>query len=230
MQHEVEWTPDRVQRFWNYMSSTPGFEDLYFAKRAGPSLITYLAKRIDLGTVVDIGCGRGDLINLLLERGYDAYGCDQSEASVEGVNKRFAGNSHFKGAAVGTGLPDGIADTVTMLEVVEHLDDVALVRLIEEAWRILKVGGHLVLTTPNDEDLEGAKRMCPECGAVFHHMQHVRSWTGEGLSAFLRAHGFTRKSANATLLTHHRGLVGVLHKLRFARLKQPNLVYIGQKR
>ena len=230
MQHEVEWTPDRVQRFWNYMSSTPGFEDLYFAKRSGPALISYLARQIDLGVVVDMGCGRGDLINLLLERGYDAYGCDQSEASVEQVNKRFAGHKHFRGAAVGTGLPDGIADTVTMLEVVEHLDDEALDQLIAEARRILRVGGHLILTTPNDEDLQAAKRMCPECGAVFHQMQHVRSWTGTALSSFLESRGFTCEKAEATLLSHHRGLLAFVHKLRFARLKQPNLIYIGRKR
>jgi len=230
MQHEVEWTPDRVQRFWNYMSSTPGFEDLYFAKRSGPALISYLARRVDLGTVVDMGCGRGDLIQLLLDRGYDSYGCDQSQASVEQVKKRFAGHPHFRGAAVGTGMPDGIADTVTMLEVVEHLDDAALDQLIGEARRILRVGGRLVLTTPNDEDLQAAKRMCPECGGVFHHMQHVRSWTGPELSCFLESRGFTCESADATLLTHHRGLLGMLHKLRFARVKQPNLIYIGRKR
>lgn len=227
MQHEIEWSPERVRRFWDYMGSTPGFENLYFARKAGSALIKYVASRIRIGTAVDIGCGRGDLLHFLLDRGYQAYGTDQSQASVDAVNARFEENPRFRGAVVGTALPDAIADTVFMLEVVEHMDDAALVQALHDARRILKPGGHLVLTTPNDEDLQSAKRMCPECGAVFHQMQHVRSWTAETLSQFLSKLGFACRSAEATVLSPHSGLMGVAHKLRYTGRKRPNLVYIG---
>ncbi len=229
MQHEIDWTPEHVRRFWDYMGGTPGFEDLYFARRSGPALVKYVARKISIGTVVDIGCGRGDLLQLLLDRGYDAYGADQSQASVDAVNARFLGNPRFRGAVVGTALPDAIADTVFMLEVVEHMDDAALIEALGDARRVLKTGGRLVLTTPNDEDLQAAKRMCPECGAVFHQMQHVRSWTAETLSNFLAKVGFERRSAEATVLSSHSGLMAMAHKLRYIGRKHPNLVYIGVK-
>lgn len=230
MQHEIDWTPERVRRFWDYMGGTPGFEDLYFAKRSGPALVKYVASKIRIGTAVDMGCGRGDLLQLLLDRGYDAYGADQSQASVDAVNARFEVNPRFHGAVVGgAALHDAIADTVFMLEVVEHMDDAALTEALGDARRVLKTGGHLVLTTPNDEDLQAAKRMCPECGAVFHQMQHVRSWTAESLSQFLATLGFKRRSAKATVLSSHSGLMGIAHKLRYTGRKCPNLVYIGVK-
>ena len=229
MQHEIEWTPERIRRFWDYMGGTPGFEDLYFARQAGAALIRYVARHIRIGTAVDMGCGRGDLLQLLMAKGYDCYGTDQSQASVEAVNARFEGNPRFRGAVLGTELPDGIADTVFMLEVVEHMDDAALSEALSDAARILKTGGHLVLTTPNDEDLQAAKRMCPECGAVFHQMQHVRSWTAETLSRFVEMAGFQCRRAEATLLSSYSGLMAVAHKLRYAGRKRPNLVYIGVK-
>lgn len=229
VQHDIVWTPERIGRFWDYMSSTPGFEDLYFAKQAGPALIKYVAGRTSIGTALDIGCGRGDLIAALLAKGYSAYGSDQSQTSVDGVNTRFEGNPMFKGAAVGTSLPDGVADTVFMLEVVEHMDDAALTIALGEARRMLKPGGHVVITTPNDEDLNAAKRMCPECGAVFHHMQHVRAWTAQTLSSFLSRHGFESESAEAILLAPRSGLKGLADRLRYVRRKRPNLVYIGVK-
>lgn len=230
VQHEIDWTPERVGRFWDYMAGTPDFEALYFAKQAGPALIRYVGKRAAIGTAVDMGCGRGDLIALLLGAGYAAFGTDQSQASVDGVNARFRGNPLFKGAAVGSSLRDSVADTVFMLEVVEHMDDRALKVAIADAGRIMKSGGRLVITTPNDEDLQPAKRMCPECGAVFHHMQHVRSWTAESLSLFLSDLGFGCESVEATLLSSRSGLKGVVDRLRSALSKPPNLVYIGVKR
>jgi len=229
MQHEIVWTSERIGRFWDYMAGTPGFEDLYFARQAGPALIKYIAGKIRIGIAVDMGCGRGDLIALLLDKGYDAYGSDQSAASGESVNARFRGNPHFRGAVVGPALPDASANTVFMLEVVEHMDDEALTRALRDAHRILKPGGHLVLTTPNDEDLRAAKRMCPECGAVFHQMQHVRSWSAATLAEFVGKFGFETQSAKAIVLSRYRGLMGMAHRLRFARRKRPNLVYIGMK-
>lgn len=230
MKHEIDWTPERIGRFWDFMAATPGFESLYFARQVGSALIRYVRRKIRIGGAVDIGCGRGDLISVLLANGFEAYGVDQSQASVDVVNTRFEGNSRFHGALVGTALPDAVADTAFMLEVVEHMDDEALTTALGEAHRMLKDGGHLVITTPNDEDLQAAKRMCPECGAVFHQMQHVRSWNADTLSTFVAKAGFERVSAHAVLLSPYSGLLGLAHKIRYMKAKRPNLIYIGVKR
>jgi hypothetical protein len=71
--------------------------------------------------------------------------------------------------------------------------------------------------------------MCPECGAVFHQMQHVRSWSAATLAEFVGQFEFETQSAKAIVLSRYRGLMGLAHRLRFARGKRPNLVYIGMK-
>lgn len=209
-------------------------EDVYFAREVGRSLLNYVSKRIGIGTAVDIGCGRGDLIELLIKRGNDVYGVDQSPSSIDQVQKRFAGEPRFKGAARIDGaiqLPDCSVDAGFMVEVVEHLDDGALGKALGEAHRIIRRGGHLVLTTPNEENLALSETMCPECGSIYHRVQHVRSWSAQTLSEWVRPFGFEMVSAEATVLSRYSGPLGLAYALvyRAIRKRKPHLIYIGRR-
>jgi 2-polyprenyl-3-methyl-5-hydroxy-6-metoxy-1,4-benzoquinol methylase len=199
----------------------------------GRSLLRYVGQRIRIGTAVDVGCGGGHLMQFLMQHGMDVYGADQSPISVEKVNAQFAGMTHFKGATVGTSdLPDAVADTVFMVEVVEHLDEAALTGALDEARRLLKPGGHLVLTTPNEENLDANKIMCPNCLAVFHQVQHVRSWSADALARRATVHGFECRTSEGTALTRYNGIVDAVYRfLYYLRHKgdRPNLIYIGTK-
>ncbi len=231
--HDLEWTPDQVRDFWDYHSSNPALTDTYFTGMMGRSLLRYVASRVRIGTAVDVGCGHGHLMQFLMRRGADVYGADQSPVSVEKVNAQFAGMPHFKGATVGTrALPDTIADTVFMDEVVEHLNDAALNDALDEARRLLKPGGHLVLTTPNAENLDASKIMCPGCGAVFHQVQHVRSWSTVALASRVAAHGFDCRSSEGIALTRYDGAFDAAYRYLYYLRRQgnrPNLIYIGAK-
>lgn len=229
--HEVSWTPERVQRFWDYYSSNPALEDTYFAKTVGRDLIATVAERITLGTVLDMGCGRGDLTGYLLEK-YDVVAADLSRDSVGTVERRFSGHPRFRGVTVGTAsLADDSVDTIFIVEVVEHLEDDPLQAVLSEARRLLKPGGHLVLTTPNDENLEANKVICPECACVFHRVQHVRSWTTDRLAAHVGGLGFDG-SAFATRLFPDTGVRQWARRVqaRVLRHNNPHMIYIGKKR
>jgi hypothetical protein len=72
--------------------------------------------------------------------------------------------------------------------------------MLGEIRRILKPGtGYLFVTTPNNENLEASTVFCPECGAVFHRYQHLRSFTIESLEELMRSHGFATTLCNITL-------------------------------
>ena len=121
-------------------------------------------------------------------------GCDPSSASIQRANERnrihvgFAGT--FQIEDLPTDLHDGAADLVFLTEVIEHLDDEMLEKVLRECNRILIPGGRLVISTPNEENLDREKTMCPECGCTFHRWQHQRKWSEASLSDCLKQVGF----------------------------------------
>ncbi len=84
---------------------------------------------------------------------------------------------------------DGAFDTLFSIEVLEHLPGDRLTRGLQEMRRVLKPGGHAVLVTPDREDLSRHETVCPQCGARFHWLGHVRTFDAESLTAVLRSLG-----------------------------------------
>lgn len=65
--------------------------------------------------------------------------------------------------------------------------------MFAECRRLLKSGGQIFFTTPNDEDYDASKILYPECGRTFHRWQHVRVWTAGSLAARVEQAGFTTR-------------------------------------
>lgn len=97
--------------------------------------------------VVDLGCGQGRLRSVLPWRGVPYVGVD-----LDSHGAAF-GPGEFVCADLSRPLPlgDGCADVVVAVEVVEHLENPRA--LFREAVRILRPGGLLVVTTPNQESV-----------------------------------------------------------------------------
>ncbi len=93
-----------------------------------------------------------------------------------------------------SGLPSGLGsdsfDVVFFIETIEHLIGDELGHTLADLLRIIRPGGYLVVTTPNEEDLEALKKMCPECGCVFHTVQHVTKWDRRSLAGIVSQYGF----------------------------------------
>jgi len=226
--HELEWTPEQIQIFWDHFSALEARGDRYFSRLYGRSLIAYVRSRIGIGTPLDYGCGRGDLLGYLAEAGCkEVHGVDQSPESRAAAARRIG---QLAVARLGVTAEPNSADTTFMVEVIEHLNDEALGKAFGEVHRALRPGGHFVITTPNDENLDLSKVICPQCRAVFHTMQHVRSWTCESLSAYAENHGFQTTQIEATILSPHSGFVDRLWRgAKLSLGQRPNLIYIGRK-
>jgi ubiquinone/menaquinone biosynthesis C-methylase UbiE len=132
----------------------------------------------------------------LSRRGISTIGVDSSTVALQEASSTSGAHDpapEFRlGSVAALPVSTSEADFVTLIEVIEHLDDVALAAALSEARRILDRGGALMITTPNTEDLTASTVQCPDCGAQFHVMQHVRQWTPEGLEDLLLANGFGR--------------------------------------
>ena len=106
--------------------------------------------------VLDMGCGRGELLETLQDAGVSARGIDLGEESValcraKGLRAEVA--DLFEYLAV---QPDGEFDGIVSSQVVEHLPPARLPELIRLCAAKLKRGGVLAIETPN-----------PECLAIF---------------------------------------------------------------
>lgn len=234
-EHEVEWTSEKSQRFWDYISNRSA--DQYFSHRVGDSLLKLVRRRgVDMrgGTVLDFGCGRGDLLEKLAARPLPCEGLDFSLDSVEGVRRRLADYRTFQGvhyaSSLPTELPDGAYATLFLVETVEHLLDDDLHPVLTEISRLTEQGGTVIVTTPHQEELASAEVMCPDCGCTFHRWQHVRSWSPGSLTEIMRKHGFERTYCDAVHFARPT-LIGHAYVLatKLLRMKMPHLIYIGRK-
>lgn len=97
--------------------------------------------------VADLGCGRGELVNLLAATGVSAVGVDSNLGQVAGSDQ-----GRFEQADLFSWLDaqeDATLRAVVSMHVVEHLPTDLQIRLVFEARRVLAPGGALVLETPN---------------------------------------------------------------------------------
>lgn len=102
---------------------------------------------------IDLGCGRGEWLEMVIGAGFAARGVDLDEGMLEGCRSR--GLPADLGDAVGA-LKARAAESVSVISafhLVEHIPFPALQELVSEAVRVLKPGGLLILETPNAENL-----------------------------------------------------------------------------
>ena len=113
----------------------------------------YLDLLADSPPVLDVGCGRGELLAALAERGVPCSGVDLDAGMV--AEARGAGLDVAAGDAVAhlRSLPEASLGSIIAVHVAEHLPLPALLELLELAASRLRPGGLLVAETPNPASL-----------------------------------------------------------------------------
>lgn len=106
--------------------------------------VMYLPARAG-GHILDVGCGSGQMIEFMHDHDWNVEGLDFDPYAVE--NARRKGLEVNLGQLEAQNYPDDYFDAITMSHLIEHVYNP--LRLLQECYRILKPGGHLVVVTPN---------------------------------------------------------------------------------
>jgi len=103
--------------------------------------------------ILDVGCGRGEWLELLRESGYTARGMDINRIMVDQCRVRGLEVVEEDVISYLKSLPDASLGVVTGFHVIEHLSFAVLMKLINETVRVLKGGGLVIFETPNPQNV-----------------------------------------------------------------------------
>ena len=99
--------------------------------------------------ILDVGCGRGEWLELLRDHGLDARGVDANRLMVAQCLEQKLPATEGDAVAFLRGLAPDSLGGVSGFHIIEHLPFAYLIDLIDEAVRVLKPGGIVIFETPN---------------------------------------------------------------------------------
>ena len=105
------------------------------------------------GPALDLGCGRGEWLEVLKDNGITAYGVDLDDGMLEACRKLGLEVETVNAIDYLQKLPNDSQAIVSGFHLAEHLNSDDLHTLIKEALRVLKPVGLLILETPNAENI-----------------------------------------------------------------------------
>ena len=163
------------RRYWNYIYTTPAKMVEYWSpsQRFGRALD--LIK--DGDKVIDLGCGVGVLPRMIQEKrkGCEVWGLDISDEVIRNDQVEDPDTKYMVGeVGYNSDLPDNYFNVVFCGETIEHMDYPE--KLFQEAFRILKKGGILIVTTPKEDRVRSS--------------EHVWYFEDEDVKKFYRDAGF----------------------------------------
>ncbi len=104
--------------------------------------------------VLDLGCGRGEIVRHVARLGAACFGVDYSRAALSLSQQALKDEAGIHGVGRSDAkflpFPTNAFDRVLIFDVVEHLHPWELKACLDEAYRVLKVGGQIIVhTAPN---------------------------------------------------------------------------------
>jgi len=145
-----------------FLTACEGYDE--FLSSDGENLSRRLKAAFELASVepgmqiLDVGCGRGEIVRHCARLGADAYGIDYARVAIQLSREVLSRNGDQAPGAMGLvqadakklPFPTGVFDRVLMFDVVEHLHPWELHAALLEARRVLKDDGRMIIhTAPN---------------------------------------------------------------------------------
>ena len=183
-----------------------------------PLILAYPA-----AAALDIGCGRGEWLEILADVGFKARGVDLDETMVALCHELDLDVKLGDGIAYLSGLADASLSLISAFHVIEHVNFEELRKLVAEAVRVLRPGGLLILETPNPENVVVATRN------FYLDPSHIRPIPPDLLSFVAEYYGFARVKTlrlQESAELHQRSNVGLQDVLAGV---SPDYAVVAQK-
>lgn len=146
------------------------------------------------GTVVETGCGTGEVTRRLRDRGLRVVGTDVSPGMLRVARRRDAGAALAAAAMHALPLGDASVDGAVCWYVLQHVPDDAVDAALAELRRVVRPGGQVLLAFHS-----GAGSHLKTEGYGGHPMQvHVHRRTAAEVAERLQRNGFTVTSTTET--------------------------------
>lgn len=136
--------------------------------------------------VLDIGCGRGELLKVLGDSGISNIGLDINQSMVERANKH--GYKAIQANAIEylMGQKTNSFSAITGFHIAEHIPFNTLLRLFEDCYRVLVPGGFIIFETPNPESIHVGSY------SFFYDPSHLHPIPPDMLAFTLENRGFDK--------------------------------------
>jgi len=103
--------------------------------------------------ILDVGCGRGEWLELLKSEGHLAGGIDSNRLMVQECKERELKVEQADLISHVRSLPDASLGAITGFHIIEHLPFNVLIAFLGETVRVLKPGGLVIFETPNPQNV-----------------------------------------------------------------------------
>lgn len=154
----------------------------YLARAAGVRM-GLIERETTPGTILDVGCGTGEVLAVARDRGWRVCGLEPVVKSAEFARAR--GLDVRAATLEGSGLPERTFDVVSAFHVLEHMEDgVSFLRLLA---RWVRPGGLIVVEVPNWRSLH--RRNAGAAWSGLRPLEHAAHYGPRPLTAALRRAG-----------------------------------------
>jgi SAM-dependent methyltransferase len=157
--------------------------DYYAENRPEFEFTLSIARARRLHTVLDVGGGEGGFLDLAKSRGLKTYGVELNSVAVERASNKGHRMIRKLLQEVDPGEVEGGVDLLTLYQVVEHVSDP--VAFVQDASRLVKPGGLLAVSVPNEYRVLGLLPYDPANWPP----HHVSRWRRQDLRALARRAG-----------------------------------------
>jgi SAM-dependent methyltransferase len=105
------------------------------------------------GLAIDLGCGRGEWLEVAKNVGFRVCGVDKDQGMLDACVEHGLVTKQADALAYLGDQPSGSACIVSAFHMIEHISFDMLQALVQESLRVLIPGGLLILETPNPENI-----------------------------------------------------------------------------